>query len=476
MIHIPEITLICIDCYNYGKAISALQKSIRQIKPYRTIFLTDIEIEIDDIETIIIPSIKSKEEYSTFCIKELYKYVETSHCLLIQHDGYVLNSQVWNRRFLNYDYIGAPWLYIDNRNVGNGGFSLRSKKLLEILSLDNWILPLHPEDDAICRTYRPYLEKEYNIKFATEDIAESFSYELREPNQLTFGFHGNFHLPYQPTIIIKRSAAIGDILLIEPIMRHYAHKGYNIVVDIPIDFFDLFKNHYFPVKHISQFDHDRIIPEKVINLDYAYEVKPRQNRLKSYFEFCGIKDYKLSRPILYPLVDKKTKLFSKYAVLHIDNKNIPHRNVYNVNWKAIKRHLEAYGYTVFQVGQESHEKIGIEINTSSLAFLKFVIAGCDLFIGIDSAPLNIAMAYNKPCVGFFGSVNPEYVHPDITGLEVIQQPCIYQHCYHKNEGSVTGTECVFNKEYPPCCIAETEQVIDAINNLHTKKENNETYI
>lgn len=471
-----DLTIVCIDCYNYGKAVSALQKCNEKVKSSRTVFLTDIDVEVDGIETILIPSIRSKEEYSLFCIKELNKYVDTSHCLVVQWDGYILDDNAWKEEFLEYDYIGAPWLYSDGRNVGNGGFSLRSKRLLDILATDDFISALHPEDDAICRTYRPYLEEIHGIKFAPQELAESFSYELREPNQKTFGFHGNFYAPYMPTIIIKRSAAIGDIILVEPVMRHYAQKGYNIVLDIPQEFFDLFTNHYFPVRHISQFDQSRIVPEKVINLDHAYEVKPRQNRLKSYFEFCGIKDYKLSRPILYPLVNEKTKLFKKYVILHIDNKNMPHRNIYGVNWKAVKKHLEAYGYSVIQIGKEEHESIGIEMNTPSLAFLKFAIAGCDLFIGIDSGPLNIAMAYNKPCVGFFGSVNPEYVHPDMTGLQVIQQPCIYQHCYHSKAGTTTGVECVFNKDYPPCCVAETEQVIDAINNLHTKKQTNETGI
>jgi ADP-heptose:LPS heptosyltransferase len=465
MRNLLDVTIVCIDCYNYGKAISALQKSIEKIKFEDALFLTDIDIEVDGIKTVLIDSIKSKEDYSEFCIKELYKYVQTPYCLLVQWDGYVLDEKAWNEDFLNYDYIGAPWLYSDGRNVGNGGFSLRSKKLLDILALDPEVSNLHPEDDAICRVYRPYLEKKYNIKFAPEKLAESFAFELRQPNQPTFGFHGNFHYPYKPTVLIKRTAAIGDVILVEPVMRHFINKGYNVVLDTPLEFYELFNKHYFQVTHISQFDIGRITPEKVFNLDFAYEVKPKQNRLKSYFEFCGIKDYKLTRPILFPLIDKNTKLFKKYVVIHIDQKDIPHRNIYGVNWKAVKKHLEAYGYLVIQIGKEKHESIGAEINTSSLGFLKFVIAGCDLFIGIDSGPLNIAMAYNKPCVGFFGSVNPEYVHPDMNGLEVIQQPCIYQHCYHV-AGTVTGVDCVINKEMPPCCIAETEQVIEAINNLH----------
>ena len=60
------------------------------------------------------------EGYSEFVIRELHKYVDTSHCLLVQWDGYVLNPKSWLPQFLDYDYIGAPW---NGNVVGNGGFS-----------------------------------------------------------------------------------------------------------------------------------------------------------------------------------------------------------------------------------------------------------------------------------------------------------------------------------------------------------------
>jgi len=465
MIYIPELTIVAIDCYNYGKAVAALQKCNLQVRAARTVLLTDIDIMLEGIEVIQIPTISSKEEYSQFCIKELYKYFDTSHCLVVQWDGYILDSSVWDENWLQYDYIGAPWLYVDGRNVGNGGFSLRSKHLQEVLGTDEKIEITSPEDEVIGRLYRDYLIETHGIKYPSEDIADLFSFELREPKAVTFGFHSFFHQPYKPTIIFKRSGALGDILIAEPLFRYYALKGYNIVLDIPLSMYDLFPNHYFPIKHISQFDRGRIKPEREVNLDLAYEVKPRQNYLKSYFEFCGIKDYTLTRPQLYPLVDERTKLFKRYAVLHIDIRETPHRNIFGVDWKQVKRHLEAYGYTVIQIGQGGHESVGLEINTASIAFLKFVIAGCDLFLGIDSAPLGIAMAYNKPCIGFFGSVNPAYIHPDQTGLEVIQQPCIHAGCWHR-EGHTSGVLCVFDVEKPPCCVAETEQIIDAINKFH----------
>ena len=467
MQNLSKVTLVAIDCYNYGEAIASLKKSMEQCKFAAVKFLTDIEIKVDDVEVIQIPTISSKEEYSNFCIKELDKYFDTEFVLVTQHDAWVLDGDVWNDEFYSYDYIGAPWTYTDGRNVGNGGFSLRSKKLQNILSKDPEIRITSPEDEAIGRLYRNYLTHNYWIKFAPEEVAHKFSFELNQPKQKTFGFHGNFHLPYRPTVVIKRTGAIGDVLLVEPVMMYFIMQGYNVVLDTLPEIFELFHSHIYYIEHISIFKQKNIKPEKVINLDMAYESKPKQNRLKAYFEFAGVKDVVLSKPKLYPLVNEKTKLFKKYVILHIDKKSMPYRNVFGVNWQAVKLNLEEQGYTIIQIGKEEHESIGLEMNAPSIAFLKFLIAGCDMFIGIDSGPLNIAMAFDKPCIGFFGSVNPEYVFPDLTNLEVVQQPCIKQYCYHDSV-TTTGTECVFVKDTPPCCVSDTVKVIDKINKIIQK--------
>lgn len=137
------------------------------------------------------------EEYSKYYIKELGKHIDTEHVLIIHADGYIQNVNAWDNSWLQYDYIGATWAYKDNMNVGNGGFTLRSKKLLDILStldLPNY----HPEDDIICRQLRPWLEKEHNIKFAPEEVANRFSIEAYGSSVFPggnkysgqFGFHG----------------------------------------------------------------------------------------------------------------------------------------------------------------------------------------------------------------------------------------------------------------------------------------------
>jgi glycosyltransferase involved in cell wall biosynthesis len=183
---LPDVTLFGIDSLDYNRLLKAAEISQRGI-------------EFGDVVMLKEPNIKSKEEYSRFMIKELYKYVRTSHVLVIQWDGYVLNPAAWEDEFLNYSYSGATWCFKSGGNVGNGGFSLRSRNLCEVLAKDESITDVHPEDAVISRQYRPYLEKKYGIKFAPEEVANRFAIEAYGSHDKKyagqFGFHG-FNVDY----------------------------------------------------------------------------------------------------------------------------------------------------------------------------------------------------------------------------------------------------------------------------------------
>lgn len=209
------------------------------------------------------PPISSKEAYSEFIIKEAYKQINTSHCLIFQHDGVVNNWQAWNNDWLQYDYIGAPWHYSDGMAVGNGGFSLRSKKLMEICATDEKIKILHPEDHHICRTYRPYLEFRYGIKFAPLEVAERFSFEgYMQPDKFLsdqFGVHGSN--PRKEPIKIRstsnpagkianeryvfnQSRGLGDILFLVPLCRALMREGNTVIWPIDPEYLNIAK--HFP--------------------------------------------------------------------------------------------------------------------------------------------------------------------------------------------------------------------------------------
>lgn len=463
MINLPNVTVVIADTKNYGPAAYAITKTLEQIKPAKAVWLTNIECQLPGVEVIKIPPIKSKSEYSKILIKDLVNYFETSHCLVIQHDGYVINGDMWDSNFERYDYIGAPWLYPDpDRNVGNGGFSLRSHFLQEKLNKDNDIKITEPEDEVIGRLYRRYLEYTHGISFAPEDIAHKFSYELHEPYGKTFGFHGYFHPPYKETVVINRTGAMGDVIQVEPLMHHFWQKGYRVVLKTLPQFYSLFASHYFPVESFETFN--KAVPHRIIDLDMAYEVKPKQLHIKSYFEMAGVADGVIRNARLNCFADESLKIFKqKYVVIHIDKRPQPGRNIEGIEWYTVTELLKKMGYLVVQVGKnESIELDAIRMNTIAEPMLAYVISGCDLFIGSDSGPSHIAVATGRKCILFFGNVNPSYIHADFSNISLItKNKCEKRFCWHEVVGT-TGMDCYIDKGNPPCSNYDTHVLINSI--------------
>ena len=117
----------------------------------------------------------------------MHKHFNTNPVLLCQYDGFIIKPGLWDDCFLDYDYIGACW---PDQIVGNGGFSLRSKKICNFIAKQK-ITQFHPEDVVYCRTYKNIAEK-MGLKFAPSSIAKKFAYEYKKEN--SFGFHSKKEL------------------------------------------------------------------------------------------------------------------------------------------------------------------------------------------------------------------------------------------------------------------------------------------
>lgn len=160
-------------------------------------------------------------EYSWFMMFALWRLIETEFVLVVQDDGWVLDTANWGDDFLNYDYVGptthvgrvdnaqgTKWLYRYDWNhelgkpgttvmpVLNGGFSLRSRRMLralvdhpeikmEIRPPDtvegvplrmNWANGALNEDVQLTAVMRPSLEAA-GLKFAPVDLCLQFGIE-----------------------------------------------------------------------------------------------------------------------------------------------------------------------------------------------------------------------------------------------------------------------------------------------------------
>jgi hypothetical protein len=195
---LAQVTLCAADTRAPALAVQALQRSMAGIDFGRVLLFTHgwaPAVQPPGIEIVDIGPLRSGAEYSHFVLRRLPAHVQTSHVLVTQWDGFVVHPRVWTDEFLACDYIGAVW---DDQplavGVGNGGFSLRSQRLLRA-GLDPRIEHEHPEDEMLARRYRGLLEAEHGVRFAPPALARRFAYENESPAGPTFGFHGPKNLP-----------------------------------------------------------------------------------------------------------------------------------------------------------------------------------------------------------------------------------------------------------------------------------------
>lgn len=203
-------------------------KQAQKVLPYsETLVFTNNPINTDSNHVYHkIEDNFNRAEYSIFCMKKLVDYIKTDFVCLVQYDGIAVNKDSWDDSFYDYDYIGSLSNLTDNglvqypftkkkfikagilKNfVGGGGFSLRSKKLLEALQdkkFKSYCTGQNPvtgksdyyfcEDVFISILYRKKLEKRYGIKFAPKKIAKKFCSEFFI-DEKSLGFHGFYNFP-----------------------------------------------------------------------------------------------------------------------------------------------------------------------------------------------------------------------------------------------------------------------------------------
>lgn len=193
LLALPDVTLCAVTAVNHELTVRAMIKCLEHCSFADVVMVSTKPVKAP-FHVEVVPDF-SGADYAPIVCRDLAKHTVSSHNLLVQYDSHVIEPAAWDNVFLDYDYIGAKWpWHSENRRVGNSGFCLRSKKLLDITAA----MPL-PEtgsfvdDTFICHTKRQYLEDTHNIKIAPDAVADRFAYERHVPDQPTFGFHGIFN-------------------------------------------------------------------------------------------------------------------------------------------------------------------------------------------------------------------------------------------------------------------------------------------
>ncbi len=165
----------------------------------------DIQIQVDATLTGGVPRMNID------CVETLHSRFDTEYVMLIQSDGFPLRKGLPD--FIGaYDYIGAPWgraswytnlvFPYPKYCVGNGGYTLRSKRLCQMASFfyrrkyrhlpygyfladDVYYCKTLPRFERSCRKTMVYAPPEVAGRFAFESNREFYARD----GEMPLGFH-----------------------------------------------------------------------------------------------------------------------------------------------------------------------------------------------------------------------------------------------------------------------------------------------
>ncbi len=267
-----------------------------------------------------------------------------------------------------------------------------------------------------------------------------------------------------------RNVGFGDIIWSEPIVSYFIDREEDVYLYTSHSC--IFDN--YPSEHLFINRYDKLLPLSRNLVSLQFEKYPKMHYLECFRKQAAIPDLELRYPKLFLSENEKKKIIPRpYVILHLDAYPIEsnYRNAFNIDWKKVISFLKAEGYDVYQISKKKLKFLAPGITTKDFRDVMSVIYNADLFIGLDSGPSHIAASLGIPSVIFFGSVNPYFRHLNNHNKVFLQSPCSHPHCYHEFP-DVFGQPCrlVSKDEKPPCCIFDTDQVIQAASSLIGTKE------
>lgn len=262
---------------------------------------------------------------------------------------------------------------------------------------------------------------------------------------------------------LLRNVGFGDILWSEPIVRHFLQLGHR--VDVHTVHPCVYANYPSRRLDINRIENIFPLQEDPIALNLWHH--PETHILDGFRRTAGVPDMPLSYPQLHlSREEKKRSIRHEYVILHLDKYDCSRnfRNIYGVDWKEVVAFLRSQHLDPIQISKRGTHLVTKWITTKDFREVMSLVHHCKAFIGLDSGPSHIAASMRIPSVIFFGSVNPFHRHIDNHRKVFLQTSCEFAHCYHK---SVPPPACrlLERKKHPPCCVYETKQVIEAIQQI-----------
>lgn len=226
-------------------------------------------------------------------------------------------------------------------------------------------------------------------------------------------------------LVVKRKHALGDVLLMTPVIRALKQAKPDRPIWVETDFPQVLRNNPDVEKaQIQLSDMDDVFP--VLDLNGAYE-----KRTELHIESCYALEAEKVFPHQLGTIDSYPRLFPSnddrlwvdnlfrnircgpmVSVIHADKTEWPGKQWPQDRYAAIAKWLVLQGWHVIAVGTKplppGFDAVDL-INKTNVLQLAALMNGASLFVGGDSFPLHAALAMGCPTVGIFGVTESKYI-------------------------------------------------------------------
>lgn len=280
--------------------------------------------------------------------------------------------------------------------------------------------------------------------------------QIMENNKVEMFKRWRFYIrrrDFKRRIMVKRTEARGDVLLITPVLRAMRERWPQAEIDVSTKCPEMlhgFDGVTTAVKENKYYDF-------ITDLDLAYESRPDVHIVKAYADVAGVNIPANWNMEMFPTdLDLEWGLRKsrglKVALIHGGVTTWPGKNWPVERMETTVKKLKRLGYFTVAVGARNSPRCGCDDSVAGQTTPQQMFAlakHASLFIGMDSMPQHVMSAADVPSVVLFGPTNPDAIIrpcPSIIPVfgDVSKIPCIGEHGRRKSSitHSLCGGECI----------------------------------
>lgn len=232
------------------------------------------------------------------------------------------------------------------------------------------------------------------------------------------------------SIAIKRTMGMGDVLLVEPIIRKLKQKYPNASLTLYTakpDIVKYFDNKPDAVEIINDTelltdylsDKDETLR---FDLDISYESRENVSFVDAYAEICGIefdnqqdKHVSIDRSNIKNIESEKP-----VAVVCGDGSGWAGKTWPLSYYEEVIEHLQGLGYNVIETGHLPTTSTSEEYHGCDFDTMVSCLSSAEIYVGADNGPMHIARGLDVPCVIVAGAALPYYTNPNRKNIYYVE--------------------------------------------------------